>query len=189
MGTVQWRPYMHFTAQSTALQAFYLMIGRLKKGELTEGEYPCVVVFMAFSIEAYVNTLGSRQISFWDEIERLPWRKKIEILHSAAGAQANWAQGPLQFAVNIFKIRDKLAHGKPEKICGPWRPGKPDGTHKDSFPQLKPTHLASITSQWLLDSVGNLRILMCYLGELFDHPESDHLSVAEGGFDFDDGVD
>jgi hypothetical protein len=74
MGTVQWRPYMHFTAQSTALQAFYLMIARLKKGELTEGEYPCVVVFMAFSIEAYVNTLGSRQISFWDEIERLPWR-------------------------------------------------------------------------------------------------------------------
>ncbi len=94
MGTVQWRPYMHFTAQSTALQAFYLMIGRLKKGELTEGEYPCVVVFMAFSIEAYVNTLGSRQISFWDEIERLPWRKKIEILHSAAGAQANWAPRP-----------------------------------------------------------------------------------------------
>ena len=34
-----------------------------------------------------------------------------------------------------------------------------------------------------------LRILMSYLGELFDHPESDHLSVAEGGFDFDDGVD
>lgn len=60
MGTVQWRPYMHFTAQSTALQAFYLMISRLKKGELTEGEYPCVVVFMAFSIEAYWNDNKSR---------------------------------------------------------------------------------------------------------------------------------
>ncbi|MEG0859067.1 MAG: hypothetical protein RSD81_06070 [Pseudomonas sp.] len=189
MGIVQWRPFMHFTAQSTALQAFHLMIGRLKNGQLTEGEYPCVVVFMAFSIEAYLNTLGSRQISFWDEIERLPWRKKVEILHSAAGAKTNWGEGSLQFAADIFRIRDNLAHGKPEKVCGPWRPGMPDDTHRESFPHLKPKHLASITSEWLLDSAEKLRTLMAYLGELFDHHESDHLRVAVGGYDLDDGVD
>lgn len=189
MGTIQWRPYMNFTAQSTALQAFYLMIGRLQKGDLSEGEYPTVIVFMAFSLEAYLNTLGPRNIAFWDDIERLSWRTKIEILHKVAGAKPNWGQGPLQFAGKIFKFRDGLAHGKPERVCGEWVQGKPDGSHSEKNRALKPSYMEGITSQWLLDSADQFRTLMTYLGGLFDYHESDHLCTAEGGYYFDDGVD
>lgn len=189
VGTVQWRPYMNFTAQSTALHAFYLMIGRLEKGELSEGEYPSVIVFMAFSLEAYLNTLGARQVAFWREIERLPWRTKIEILHAVAGAKPSWGDGPLQFAVRIFKFRDQLAHGKPERVCGDWIPGTPDGTHSDMHRAMKPTYMEGITAQWLMNSADQFRILMTYLGSLFDYHESDHLMTAEGGFDIDDGVE
>ncbi|NBB36608.1 hypothetical protein Q1W70_18875 [Pseudomonas kielensis] len=189
MGTVQWRPYMNFTAQSTALRAFYLMISRLEKGELSEGEYPSVIVFMAFSLEAYLNTLGARQVTFWSEIERLPWRTKIEILHEVAGAKPSWGDGPLQFAARIFKFRDQLAHGKPERVCGEWVPGVPDGTHREMHKAMKPTYMKDITSQWLLNSADQFRILMTYLGGLFDYHESDHLRNAEGGYDIDDGVD
>lgn len=189
MRTVRWRPYKEFTAQSTALQAFYAMIGRLKKGELTEWEYPIVVVFMAFSLEAYLNTLGARKIPFWDDIERLPWRTKLEILHKVANTQPNWADGPLQFATKIFKIRDRLAHGKPERVCGSWQPGEPDNTHKEKMDALKPNYLMPITEKWLLDSAEQYRILMLYLGDMFDYHESDHLSIAQGGYEFDNGLD
>lgn len=189
MGLDRWRPYKEFTAQSTALQAFYAMIGRLQRGELLENEHPTIVVFMAFSLEAYLNTLGDRQIPFWDEIERLPWRTKIKILHKVAGAEPNWAQGPLQFAIKIFKIRDILAHGKPERVCGAWEPGRPDNTQKNKTDALRSSHLAFLTKEWLLDAAEQFRKLMLYLGDMFGYHESDHLSVALGGFDYDDGVD
>jgi hypothetical protein len=189
VGKVQWRSYMQYTAQSTAVRALFLTIGRLKDGQLSEGEYPTVVVFMAFAIEAYLNTLGSRHISFWDEIERLPWRKKVHILHQVAGAQAKWDKGSLQFAAKVFQIRDQLAHGKPERVCSEWRPGTPDGSHRSHYPELKPSLHSVLTSDWLLDSADKFRVLMTYLGDLFGHHESDHLSNAEGGFEWDDGID
>lgn len=189
MGTVQWRPYMNFTAQSTALRAFYLMIGRLEKGELSEGEYPSVVVFMAFSLEAYLNTLGARQVTFWSEIERLPWKTKIEILHAVARAKPSWGDGPLQFATRIFKFRDQLAHGKPNRVCGEWVPGAPDGTHSEMHGAMKPSYMKDITAQWILDAAAQFRTLMTYLGGLFGYHEGDHLMSAEGGFEVDDGLD
>ena len=48
-----------------------------------------VVVILAFSIEAYLNALGERHLPIWSELERLPWRSKIEILYKTANKVPN----------------------------------------------------------------------------------------------------
>src|SRR6185436_15567452 len=85
-----------------------------------------IVVFLAFSIESYLNSLGARAIPFWDEIERLPWKSKVGVLHTTAGRDPDWGKEPLQFATEVFRLRDKLAHGKPERVLGPKRPDDPE---------------------------------------------------------------
>jgi hypothetical protein len=61
------------------------MYARLEKRPETREELTPVVVFTAFAIEAYLNSIGARKIAFWDDLERLPWRQKASILHKAVG--------------------------------------------------------------------------------------------------------
>jgi hypothetical protein len=36
--------------------------------------------FHAFTFEAYLNHVDSEEIEFWEEIERIPYRKKLSVL-------------------------------------------------------------------------------------------------------------
>ncbi|MFB8832113.1 hypothetical protein ACE0DR_28690 [Azotobacter sp. CWF10] len=81
---------MEFTAQGKAYEALMVMISQLEKKPHSAAELLPVVVFMAFTVEAYLNSLGARKIEFWDEIERIPWRNKVNVLHLHAGKEADW---------------------------------------------------------------------------------------------------
>ena len=37
-------------------------------------------VFFAFAFEAYLNHVGAEELSFWDEIDRISYRKKLTVL-------------------------------------------------------------------------------------------------------------
>jgi hypothetical protein len=100
------------------------MYGQLERGGSSRIELTPIVVFLAFSIESYLNSIGARKLNIWEELERLSWRKKIAILHKTAGRTLEWGKEPLQFATEVFALRDRLAHGKPERIVGP-RPRRP----------------------------------------------------------------
>jgi hypothetical protein len=52
-------------------------------------------------------------------LERLSWKNKIAILHKTVGKSPVWGKDPLQFANEVFSLRDKLAHGKSERVVGP----------------------------------------------------------------------
>lgn len=117
---MKYQPHLEFSAQAVSFRSLQYLYTRIAEGEENEYDYVPIIVFIAFSIEAYINSIGSRKIVFWDQIERLPWKKKVEILHANAGAKPNWGKAPLQFSTQVFGVRDRLAHGKSETIDGPF---------------------------------------------------------------------
>jgi len=175
------QPYRNVTAQSINVQTLLHMIEQLKEGNDSATRVVPVVVFMAFSIEAYLNSLGSRRISYWDELERLPWRSKINILHESAGNKPSWGESHLQFAASIFSLRDKLAHGKPERIEGPIFDDYDTAFKFAVENPLRPAWFTKLNRSWALASMDKFTALMFYLAEMHGLDKSDHLLLASGG--------
>jgi hypothetical protein len=114
-----YQPYSDFTAQSRTVSALMSMYAQLERGTSSTTELTPIVVFLAFSVESYLNSIGARNLAIWDESERLSWKNKIAILHKTVGKSPVWGKDPLQFANEVFSLRDKLAHGKSERVVGP----------------------------------------------------------------------
>lgn len=169
------RKYMYFTAQGFNVKALMGLYAVLEDEKSIDNNFTPFVVFIAFSIESYLNTLGSQYLDIWDELERLPWKSKVEILHKTVGKKASWGEEPLQFAKEVFKLRDKLAHGKTERIIAP------ENISDEEFKDFKPEWYKNIDRKWVIDAKEKFRILMVYLSNLFDLHESDHLRLSTGG--------
>jgi len=184
---VTYQPFSDFTAQSRTVSALMSMYAQLEHGSATRMELTPIVVFLAFAIESYLNSIGSRQLEIWDELERLPWKKKMTILHKTAKKSINWGEDPLQFATEVFLLRDKLAHGKPERVVGPIFSNQDEATRFLVSQDLHPDWYSKITGEWVMKAKERFRLLMIYLGGLFDLHESDHLLAATSGTLVDDG--
>lgn len=160
-----------------------LMISQLEKRRHDPAELLPVIVFMAFTVEAYLNSLGDRHIDFWDQIERIPWRNKVEIIHLHVNKKANWGAKPLQFATELFSLRDRLAHGKPEMVRGPVCNSPMEAEDKLSSEMLVPPWFKKISGPWLGSARGNFQELMRHLAELYSLAPSDHQLHSRGGFE------
>ncbi len=69
-------------------------------------------VFLAFTFEAYLNHVGSEEIKFWDEIERISHKQKLRVLAKFLGFDADASKDPFQTVHRLFALRDSLAHGR-----------------------------------------------------------------------------
>ena len=123
----------------------------------------------------------------WDELERLPWKKKFNILHKAANLDPDWGKGPLQFASEVFKIRDRLAHGKPERVLGPSFDDPLKAAMHIASPPLEPEWYSTLNRIWALSAADRFRELMNYLANMHGLDDSDYLMLSQGGTLFDDG--
>ncbi len=184
-----YQPYSDFTAQSRTVSALMSMYAQLERDSGTRIELTPIVVFLAFAIESYLNSIGARQVEIWDELERLPWKKKVAILHKTAKRSIDWGKDPLQFATEVFALRDRLAHGKPERVVGPVFNNQDDANRFLNSQDLQPDWYSKITREWVMEAKERFRLLMIYLGGLFGLHESDHLLAATGGLLVDDGKD
>jgi hypothetical protein len=70
-------------------------------------------VFFAFAFEAYLNHVGSEELKFWDEIDRISYGRKLRILskHLSFPLDAH----PFETVTTLFKLRNALAHGRTQK--------------------------------------------------------------------------
>ena len=75
-------------------------------------------VLTAFSFEAYLNHVGSRTITCWSELERLPPWSKFELLCETL--EVKFPEGtssrPLQTLAKLLDFRNAIAHGKSAEI-------------------------------------------------------------------------
>ena len=184
-----YQPFSNFTAQSRTVSALMSMYAQLERDSAARIELTPIVVFLAFAIESYLNSIGARQLEIWDELERLPWKKKVAILHKTAKRSLDWGKDPLQFAIEVFALRDRLAHGKPERVVGPVFNNQGDADRFLNSQDLQPDWYSQVTREWVMEAKERFRLLMIYLGGLFGLHESDHLLTATGGLLVDDGKD
>ena len=73
-------------------------------------------VFCAFTFEAYLNHVGKAEIEYWDEIERIPYRSKLNVIAGHLHFQVDPSQRPFQTVIELFRLRDTLAHGRTAPI-------------------------------------------------------------------------
>jgi hypothetical protein len=164
---VKYQPQVTFSAQAITFRALMNMYEKVVDSVDDPIDYLPIVVFTAFSIEAYVNSIGARNIAIWDQIERNPWKEKIKLLHKNVGAIANWNSNPLLFATQVFEIRDRIAHGKPETVSGPLCDDTNTASAILNVQHIKPTLLKNLTKEWVLDSGEQLYALLKYIGSLY----------------------
>jgi hypothetical protein len=71
------------------------------------------VLFCAFTLEGYLNHVGTLKMRSWDILERkLSWREKLDLISRELNATFDRGRRPFQTMVEAFAFRDLLAHGK-----------------------------------------------------------------------------
>ena len=183
---VVYRAYTNFTAHGRNIQALMSMYALLESASTAKIPLTTLAVFLAFSVESYLNAIGGRKIEFWDQIERLSWRSKVEILYSEAKQKPDWGSDPLQFAIEVFKIRDRLAHGKPERIVGPDMTDEIEAHKYLRENAMEPDWYTKIDRTWAMAAKERFRQLMIHLATMHGFHESDHLNLAIGGIERED---
>ena len=166
------KPVVEFYAHHANYKYFIQMLDVIKNESSEHFPYIPIIVFEAFTIESYINTLGYRHVEDWKEIERIPWRAKITLLHSFSKKKADWSKAPLQFAKEIFKIRDFLAHGKNERVEGEVFNSYHDAKYSLNQHKIKPKALRDIDKDWVINSEDKLHDLLLYLADVMGQPGS-----------------
>jgi len=73
-------------------------------------------VFHAFSFEAYLNHVGANEIAFWEQIDRLSYKRKLRIIETQLGLSVDHGKPPFQIVIELFSLRNALAHGRTMEI-------------------------------------------------------------------------
>lgn len=86
-----------------------------QKGQYWKHLY-CLIC-TAFSLEAFLNHVGSKKLSCWDTIERrLSPRDKTTLLLELSDSRPEWGREPFQSFGELMDFRNDLAHGKTETL-------------------------------------------------------------------------
>lgn len=81
--------------------------------------YNCLIVmlFTAFSLEAYLNHLGASELEYWTALKRkLSPREKLEVLSKAMGFEVDYGRRPFQTFGEVFRFRNSLVHAETEYL-------------------------------------------------------------------------
>ncbi len=82
-------------------------------------ECMAAILMAAFKVEAYLNHVGAALFPYWEEMERLPHKAKLNIIRSHLGIDKTDGERPYQTLTDLFCFRDAIAHGKNESLAPP----------------------------------------------------------------------
>ena len=172
--------YFQFTAQTRTLSAFMRLHSRSESFNSDLSDRLPIVVFMAFTIESYINSIGYRLVPDWMTKERKRWSWKIDRLHSTVGKKADWKSVELISVSELFDIRDRIAHGKPEYVHGPdFATFNEAKEYLQNF-EPEPPWLKAVDENWIVNSREKLERILRYLAEAANLHSSDYLHSATG---------
>jgi hypothetical protein len=119
------------------------------------------MLLSAFSMEAYLNHLGSETIPYWATLERkLGPGEKLEILTKHLMSSIDATKRPFHTFPLLFRFRNALVHGRTEHLTA-------DSTQflsEDAIPRLPEAKWEKMISQrmaerFLADTKGMIQIL------------------------------
>jgi hypothetical protein len=94
---------------------FHLKLGQEQKLD-SFYHFMASLVFTAFTFEAYLNHVGQKQFTCWEDLEHLSPPKKLNIICERLGVSINSGRRPWQVLKHLFGFRNDIAHGKTEEI-------------------------------------------------------------------------
>lgn len=71
-------------------------------------------VMLAFSFEAYLNFMGAKYIGHWNELA--DYSTKFNKVFQYLKIAPDWSKRPYSSVSAMKRLRNMLAHGKPEKV-------------------------------------------------------------------------
>ncbi len=161
------------------LNALFSFIGTTKP---QSAQVLPVVIFMAFCVKAYINNLGYRHIENWPEIEKKKWSKKIKLLHKTQSIHPDWQGKELSFATELFSLRDRLAHGKPERVEGKTFDSLAKAQEHIVSSDFEPSWFKSLDSKWYVEAQRKFSQLMEYLVRLHKLSPTDYYHASTNTF-------
>jgi len=78
--------------------------------------YLITITFSALSLEALGNAFGKRLIDRWKDFESSGPIAKLRIICEHLDIKANFKEDPWLATIWLIKMRNKIAHAKPQKI-------------------------------------------------------------------------
>jgi hypothetical protein len=93
--------------------ASHVMLNKAEKDE--KGSYyqlMASLIFIAFTLEAYLNHIGKRIFGCWDDLEQLSPQKKLNVIAEKLKVEKDDGKRPFQTVKELFKLRNDIAHGK-----------------------------------------------------------------------------
>jgi hypothetical protein len=84
-------------------------------------QFMASLVFTAFTLEAYLNHVGSRLFRCWDDLEHLGHDEKLNLIAEHLGVTINRGIRPWQDLKKLFGFRNSIAHGKSKAFKPPVR--------------------------------------------------------------------
>ncbi len=106
------------------------------------------LIFLAFSMEAFLNHIGHLSSEPFDSFERLKIKEKVSVLSRSIGFKTNFGRRPWQILKPLFSYRNDIAHGKttlpPIEIKKEFYLGP-----NDSFKKIEPKlHKIEMQTPW-----------------------------------------
>ena len=74
------------------------------------------LLLTAFTFEAYLNHLGDKTFSFWEDVESVNVMGKYSMLCQNYGITPDFSRRPYQTLGILFKFRNAIAHGKSQVL-------------------------------------------------------------------------
>lgn len=101
-----------------------------KRGQEQEAgsshQFRASLVFTAFTLEAYLNHVGSRIFQCWEDLERLSPNEKLSLIAEHLGVTVNYGTRPWQIMKQLFGFRNSIAHGKSKTLKPPAKVVSPE---------------------------------------------------------------
>ena len=138
-----------------------------------------IIVFMAFTVESYINNLAYRHLKSWPECERKPCKEKVKLLHKQLQITTDWNIDSLKFLVKLFELRDLVAHGKPNEYKGPEFESYEPAKNYALTNNFESEWFLSLSSEWYRNSRSNFENLMAYLAVIHKLSPTDYYQVSK----------
>lgn len=117
------------------------------------------LMFSAFTLEAYMNHLGSAKIEYWNEIESIRYLDKLKVLYLNLGLEFDKSRRPLQTIISLVKFRNLMAHGKTENITATTVINTPTPSYEQKYGAMEATwekFCNAVDAQKVFDDVSEI---------------------------------
>ena len=96
--------------------SYALLVKGQNELKMSAHQFRASLVFSAFTLEAYLNHIGSKIFTCWKDLERLSPKEKLNVIAERLNVDVNYGKKPWQIMKELFQFRNDIAHGKNIKV-------------------------------------------------------------------------